>query len=788
MKRNWLVVGIILLFMGTSIIPVMAQDIEKPSQLSLRGDWLYVGGSGSENYTRIQDAIDNASDGDTVFVYDDSSPYSENIKVWKSINLIGENDYTTIIDGGGSENVINISADWVNISTFMIKNSSWDRSGIYIDSNNNTIKDNTIMENGLCGIRLNLYSRNNNIYNNYFSSNRNCITLYNSSNNKITGNSFNKNFGNCIYLKDSSNININSNKISDQYGYKGIVLDGSTKNNIIGNSISSHYDDDDGIYLLNSNNNTIIGNTISSRDEESISLYNSNYNTIMNNNINLKNKDGIYLSTSKNNVIIGNTITSTYIQNAIHLYSSNNNNISGNSFLNSGLLIEDSYQNNVLNNSCNGKPVVYLEGEFDTVINIDAGQVILVNCDNITVKNQELSNTSVGIQLLNTHNNHIYDNKFFKCRIGIFISDLSSSNLVTSNDFRNNIYSIQLSTSSNITINNNTIAGDYIDLYRSSGIAIDYSDNNSIIGNNITVNMWGIYLSNSVNNMVSNNTIFVSGTIFGEYGIGVWGSENNVISFNMLSSRWANGITLESWSHNNLIFKNNIIECGGNGIFINGNYASRECENNVISENNISHNSGNGIYIFWGCNFNLVEKNNISFNGGNGISLSKNCEYTTILRNKINSNGNNGILIDEDSNHTNISANNIIYNKGSGVFITKEYVYVYWNSDYVTISENNISYNEKWGVYLDGNYHRVIANNFIKNGKNAFFIKRKPFFEKDTWCKWSANYWDDSIGNNYKSIKGRILLFSGLFIDYFVPWFQFDWHPAQEPYDTPGVI
>jgi hypothetical protein len=46
-----------------------------------RGKTLYVGGDGDGNYTRIQDAIDNASDEDTVFVYDDSSPYYENVVV-----------------------------------------------------------------------------------------------------------------------------------------------------------------------------------------------------------------------------------------------------------------------------------------------------------------------------------------------------------------------------------------------------------------------------------------------------------------------------------------------------------------------------------------------------------------------------------------------------------------------------------------------------------------------------------------------------------------------------------
>ena len=71
MKRKWLAIGIILLFVGTCIIPAIAQDTEK-SLPSSRGNWLYVGGSGPGNYTRIQDAIDNASDGDTVFVYSGS--------------------------------------------------------------------------------------------------------------------------------------------------------------------------------------------------------------------------------------------------------------------------------------------------------------------------------------------------------------------------------------------------------------------------------------------------------------------------------------------------------------------------------------------------------------------------------------------------------------------------------------------------------------------------------------------------------------------------------------------
>jgi hypothetical protein len=80
MIRKWVAVAAILLFLGTCIIPAMAQYIEKPFSTS-RGGWLYVGGSGPGNYTTIQQAINDASNGDTVYVYDDSSPYKEQVSV-----------------------------------------------------------------------------------------------------------------------------------------------------------------------------------------------------------------------------------------------------------------------------------------------------------------------------------------------------------------------------------------------------------------------------------------------------------------------------------------------------------------------------------------------------------------------------------------------------------------------------------------------------------------------------------------------------------------------------------
>ncbi len=69
MKRKCLAIGIILLFVGVTISSSNSTEHTEKSQSTSRGNWLYVGGSGPGNYTRIQDAIDDASHGDTVFVY-----------------------------------------------------------------------------------------------------------------------------------------------------------------------------------------------------------------------------------------------------------------------------------------------------------------------------------------------------------------------------------------------------------------------------------------------------------------------------------------------------------------------------------------------------------------------------------------------------------------------------------------------------------------------------------------------------------------------------------------------
>jgi len=244
MNKTVLVIGIIFLLICASFTS-SSNSISKSKSLMLSfdGDILYVGGSGPNNYTKIQDAINDALSGDTVYVY--NGIYYENITITKkSLKLNGEDKNTTIIDGGGNEQVILLknTADYTHICGFTIQNgtegwsSGW-YSGIHSFSNYNQFYDNIITNNNI-GIYLDYYfipayvmeSCHNQIYENIITDNskigieiqRTDITLM-LSNRKCVHNKINKNT-----ISHNENCGIE------------LILFGKGYTTISGNHISNH--------------------------------------------------------------------------------------------------------------------------------------------------------------------------------------------------------------------------------------------------------------------------------------------------------------------------------------------------------------------------------------------------------------------------------------------------------------------------------------------------------------------------------------------------------------------
>jgi len=128
--------------------------------ITLYGNTLYVGGNGSGNYTSIQEAINNATYGDTVFVY--SGTYYENVVIDKMLILRGEDRNLTIIDGSYNDNVININSGGVQVTDFTIKHGirgiyayrilSNGYHGVIFRANGNFIVESIIMSNSLYGV------------------------------------------------------------------------------------------------------------------------------------------------------------------------------------------------------------------------------------------------------------------------------------------------------------------------------------------------------------------------------------------------------------------------------------------------------------------------------------------------------------------------------------------------------------------------------------------------------------------------------------------------------------
>ena len=329
MIRKCLAIGIILLFVGVTIAPAMAQNAEKSQSVS-QGNWLYVGGSGPGNYTAIQSAINDAGNGDTVFVY--SGTYYENVVVNRTIDLIGENRETTVIDGMGFAYVVKISSDGVAISGFTMLNSTWGffESGIILDSSSNSMVTGNNVANNTNGILL-YFSSNNIITGNNVANNEYGISLERSSSNTITGNNANSNYLYGIGLRFSSNNTVTGNNANFNI-YTGIRLDFSSNNNkITGNN--AHFNIEHGIALYSSSN-TVMGNNASNTSiGDGIAIYSSS-NTVTGNNANSNFFGaGIRLSYSfsSSNTVTGNNVANNYY--GIFLDSSSNNTICKNNFI-----------------------------------------------------------------------------------------------------------------------------------------------------------------------------------------------------------------------------------------------------------------------------------------------------------------------------------------------------------------------------------------------------------------------------------------------------------------------
>jgi len=229
-----------------------------------------------DNYPTIQEAINAANFGDTVYVR--NGTYYENVVVNKTISLIGESKENTIVDGGGTWAVVAVEKDNVVVTGFTVRNSG---SGwYYYEASGITIANSTFC----------------NIYNNIATNVWYGITSWLGGNNSVSSNTISN---------------------ADQ----GVSFDGPYHNRVISNSISNT---SVGICLwANSYLTTVVNNTISNSSDVGIYLDNSPYGLVINNII-ADSRYGIYMFHSVSNKIYHNSFLNNTQQAFLSYFSVGN--------------------------------------------------------------------------------------------------------------------------------------------------------------------------------------------------------------------------------------------------------------------------------------------------------------------------------------------------------------------------------------------------------------------------------------------------------------------------------
>jgi parallel beta-helix repeat protein len=215
--------------------------------------------------------------------------------------------------------------------------------------------------------------------------------------------------------------------------------------------------------------------------------------------------------------------------------------VMNNVFKDDGVYIEESSVEDYLSyafedNTVNGLSLGYFENLTKTEINTPHGQLILINCSQVSIRDQNCSNAGgiiirycPKIQIINSACMH-------NPGYGIDITDSPhayvADNLCVDNDGR----AIQLVRSQNATIYNNTCLS-------TIGVALYlYESNNSIIANNTIIDntYFGIHLFKCNSSTVINNTIVDNG----EDGLQIAYSANCSIHYNLFMKNYYYGVEL----------------------------------------------------------------------------------------------------------------------------------------------------------------------------------------------------------------------------------------------------
>jgi parallel beta-helix repeat protein len=282
------------------------------------------------------------------------------------------------------------------------------------------------------------------------------------------------------------------------------------------------------------------------------------------------NYDGIYLSNVVNAVVESNTCEND--ANGIHLVSSSNDNVIGNTFSQDNLYGAD----------------IWLDSSSNIIVycNVTNDGIELNGSSYGDIDSNICDNTGAGISLensnYNTLTNNTCENNF---QYGIYLYSSSNNNLIN-NTCENNFEGIDLDNfSDNNMIENNVMSGN-----GDAGIVLYVSaDYNIVVGNNSSGNyaegitVWYCAYDNLISNVTDNSEV--------NPGISMVSDNYCVVSGNTSNNNYLSGIFLENSCNCNILTNNNC-ENNNYGIYLRDSDNNRIYHNNFIINSTQAHDNG----------------------------------------------------------------------------------------------------------------------------------------------------------------------------------------------------
>ncbi len=430
-----------------------------------------------DDFATIQEAINDAVDGDSIFVR--AGVYHEHVVVNRTVSLVGEAADTTVLEGNGTGHVFHVVRRFVNITGFTVQHSGNVsmpalEAGICVNSTTDcNISANNLVENGFAGISLLNSQRNSITGNNVSQSGWGGIHLMNSSRNIVSENILDSNglqhqWGGGINGHAGSNYNNITDNVIVKSVY-GMFYHASAYNNICRNNISAT--SAEGIWLQDQVSHNIVADNNLTNIRVGVWLQGPNSNNTLSRNLITGAEYGIKAQYAQNTRITGNIIVS---------------NRAGNDSWSAGIRLDGSADAQIQSNIVNSNHY---------------GILFYSNCPRASVYANNVTENYVGIRVASG------GSSYFNATENVITHNTASGIGITGWGGASNY----------ATISRNLIAHNF------DGILLgQYSNYNTVLRNNISQNGFGFYIEYS-----SQNTIWGNNFLDNDQQVDMYASSTN---------------------------------------------------------------------------------------------------------------------------------------------------------------------------------------------------------------------------------------------------------------------